>query len=154
MKERSNYDKILKTMYEVIGTRGVTTDLQLERVGKKTLGKKYIGTFTQDVKPKTIMPKMTPGNNYFILNQDVSSGPGIHWISCIYSTNTDQFIIYDSFGRKSRKLLPHFIRSIGARYIDINKEGDQPDSSSDCGQRSLAFLIFVKKYGLDAARHI
>jgi hypothetical protein len=138
-------------MYQALG-RGITSDLQLTRLGRKIIGKDYIGTFPQDVKPSRIMTKRTPGNSYFILNQDLSKGPGIHWIACVYTGAN--FIIYDSFGRKSHKLLPHFVRTIGHRYIDINKDGDQPDSSEDCGQRSLAFLLFVKKYGAEAARHI
>ena len=152
-KSKSDYDKILNTIYKALG-RGVTTDNQLNRIGKKLLAKRYIGTFPQDIKPQQIMPKTRAGNCYFIINTDLTKGPGLHWVSVYYSKADDKFYVYDSFARSSCSLLPHFIRTIGSSYIDINKKGDQANDEDNCGQRSLAFLIFVHKHGIAAARHI
>ncbi len=141
-------------MYKIVGHKKATTDTQLTRIGRKIFGKDYLGTFPQDVKPNAVMSKVTKGDSYFIINLDKKNKPGVHWIGVYYNTNTDKFYIYDSFARKSSKILPHFIKTIGYKHVDMNGGSDQTDKMEDCGQRSLSYLVFVKKYGIQNARHI
>jgi len=152
-KAKSDYDKILNTMYTALG-RGVTTDRQLNRIGKKLFGRRWLGVYPVDVKPKTIMRKMNPGANYGIINVDGSGLPGSHWLSVCYDTKKDKWLIYDSFARKSTKLIPTFIKTIGYKYHDINTGADQPDHESSCGARSMAMLIHIAKHGSKSAANV
>lgn len=132
--------------------KGVTSDAQLDRVGKKLIGKCYLGTFPVDVKP--IYLQTGCQDRYFIINVDGKNSPGSHWLAVFFSHELKKFLIYDSFARKSRRLIPKFISTIGYKYIDVNKTSDQKVSEDNCGQRSLAMLAFIKKYGYQHARII
>ncbi len=131
--------------------KGVTSDAQLDHVGKKLIGKCYLGTFPVDVKP-IYYPACK--DKYFIINVDGKNSPGSHWLAVFFSHELNTYLIYDSFARKSRRLIPRFISTIGYKYIDVNKKSDQRVSQDNCGQRSLAMLAFIKKYGYQHARLI
>lgn len=136
-------------MYKLLG-RGVTTDVQLTRIGKRLFGNKWLGVHASDVKPAVIMSKITSktGLYYGIINVDGRFDPGSHWLSIIYDKAHDIWYIWDSFARKSKRLIPKFIRTIGFKYIDINQKSDQRNDQDDCGQRSSALLLYVAKHGL------
>jgi len=140
-------------MYQALG-RGVTTDIQLEKVGKKLFGQRWLGVYPVDVKPHEIMKNIKPGLNYGILNVDGRDSVGSHWLSVCYDTKKDQWLIYDSFARKSTKLIPKFIRTIGYKYYDLNKGADQLDHQESCGARSMAMLIHISKHGPTSAAHV
>lgn len=134
-----------------------TTDSQLNKIGKRLFKEQWIGVHPVDVKPKKIMPHLitSRGMHYGIINVDGSSQPGSHWQSVIYDGKTRHWWIWDSFGRKSSKLIPKFIKTIGSDYIDININGsNQKNSEESCGQKSIAMLLFIKKYGLKSARKV
>ena len=133
---------------------GVSSDVPLDRVGRKLFGKKWLGIFASDVKANVFSKNITTGLNYSIINVDGSGEPGSHWLSVIFDTKSDLFYIWDSYARKSTKLIPKFAKMLGYRYIDINKKGDQGDEETNCGARSMAFILFVKKHGLKFAHHI
>jgi hypothetical protein len=132
--------------------KGVTTDRQLTRVGRLLLGKCYLGTFSSDVKPIYLVPPAGCLSTYFIINNMTSKAKGEHWIAVARVNGCKKYIIYDSFARKSRSLIPAFIKTIGYQYLDANKDGDQKASETNCGQRSLAFLLFLKRYGVKAEK--
>jgi hypothetical protein len=142
-------------MYHILG-RGVTTDTQLRQVGKSLFGDKFLGVFHSGVKPMIFHKQITSradGNWYGIINTSkFLSSPGKHWIGVIvrYRDKQPYYYIWDSFSRRSKRIIPKFIKSIGGyRYININTNGsNQKSTSSDCGQRTLAALAFAKKYGL------
>ncbi len=91
---------------------------------------------------------------YSILNTDASTdGDGVHWISC-YQMN-DIIYIYDSFARK--KIMKPFVdkmKILGYKCVYTNKKSDQGILQENCGIRSLIWLLFVDKYGIDKTRLI
>lgn len=157
---------MLKDMYKILG-RGSTSDYQLDRVGKRLFKTKWLGVHPVNVKPSIVMSKIhavdrsaqqnkIKGNGmyYGIINVDHSNEPGSHWLSIIYDKSQDTWYIWDSFARKSTRLIPKFIRTIGYKYIDLNKKSNQLDSQDDCGQRSLALMLYIAKHGIQSAHLI
>jgi len=144
----------LKQVERLVGS-GVTTDLQLHKFSKKLLGSCFIGVFPSDVKASAIFHNCQKnGDYYFIINVDGSNEPGSHWMAVAYIKSINKFIIYDSYARKMKKLIPSFVKTIGYKYIDANAKSDQTDREENCGARSISFLVFLKKYGLQEARMI
>lgn len=143
----SRYNTILNQVFRKLGKQ-VTRDDQLTKYGKISLGTSYIGTFSQDHP----LRQLTGKRKYFIINVDKSNKPGSHWVSVFYSGT--KFYIYDSFGRRSSKLLPHFIKTIGYKYADADYDAEQKVKQNSCGQRSLAWLLFVHRYGIQQAMKI
>jgi hypothetical protein len=89
---------------------------------------------------------------YSILNTDSSTDSGgLHWVGCYQK---DDFIyIYDSFARK--KIMSQFVdkmTGLGYKCVYVNKKSDQQNQQIDRGLRSLMFLLFVEKYGIDKAK--
>jgi hypothetical protein len=140
-------------MYTILG-KGVTTDRQLNKVGKKLFGEQWLGVYPSDIKPHQLMKHVKQGPNYGIINVDGKNDPGSHWLSIYWNAPDDKWIIWDSFARKSKRLIPAFIKTIGYRYIDLNEKSDQKSSQDDCGARSMAVLLYIKKHGLQYATHI
>ena len=91
---------------------------------------------------------------YSILNTDASTdGEGVHWISCYQKDNL--IYIYDSFARK--KIMKPFVdkmKNLGYKCVYTNKKSDQGVLQENCGIRSLLWLLFVDKYGIDKAKLI
>lgn len=140
-------------MYRVLG-KGITTDRQLNTVGKQIFGKEWLGVFPSDVKPYTLMKNATmDGKSYGIINVDGSGEPGSHWYSIFRDASQPnaKWYLWDSFARKSTRMIPKFIKTIGYRYIDLNKTADQKKSELDCGARAMAVLAYIKKYGIQSA---
>lgn len=136
-------------MKKILGN-GMTTDAQLNKVGKKLFGSRWIGVFSSDVKPTVLMPKTSPtGLSMGIINVDGKYLPGSHWLGIIYDGS--KWYIYDSFNRRSKKLIPKFIKMLGYNYVDTNSKADQKNSEDNCGSRVMAFLLFVKRYGIHRA---
>ena len=141
-------------MYQVLG-RGITNDLQLNKVGKSLFGKQWLGVFPVDVKPARFLANVQPGKlNYAIINVDGQSDPGSHWLSVIFDASNNKYYIYDSFARRLKRLIPKFVKTIGFNYITMNGGSDQKNSSMDCGARSMSVLLFVAKHGLTPAMMI
>ena len=92
---------------------------------------------------------------YSILNTDKESdiGAGTHWVAVYQKDN--MIYIYDSFARK-RIMKPFVdkIKKLGFKCVYVNKKSDQQTHQFDCGLRSLLFLLFVQKYGIDKAKLI
>jgi hypothetical protein len=149
-KKIGDYLLILRDIEKKVG-KGVTTDTTLNRLGRQLLGKSFLGVFSSDFKPRAMRTGRTSS---FIINVDGSNLPGSHWLAVAKHPAVNKFIIYDSFARKSKKLIPNFIKTVGYEYVDINRKSDQKIHEDNCGQRSLAFLVFLKKYGVEAARAI
>lgn len=91
---------------------------------------------------------------YYIINTDISSGKGIHWIGCYQTKKT--IYLYDSFSRTPTYLLPLFINKIkkkGLKIITTDKNDDEQygNISQICGQLCAAWLMVVKKLGIRKA---
>ena len=109
-------------MVESIVGDGITYSDQLEKLGKKIIGDKFLGVFL-DGEP----PEYLKDNECVIINRKMNQ----HWVACI--NINDNIYTYDSFDRKNY---------LGG-YGDGDYDGipDQEINESNCGQRSLAYLI-------------
>jgi hypothetical protein len=116
----------------------------LDKIGKRYLGGKFKGVYAADK-----IPNLTNERPYCIINTDISTGSGEHWTS-LGRINNQKNIFYDSFARDGVKLIPQ-LQSKRLRIINTDDDVEQDVLESNCGQRSLAFLIFLDKYGLDEA---
>lgn len=125
--------------------RKATTDTQLTHTGKLLLGSRFKGAFPQDYKVKA-KPKV----QYFILNNHKKGQPGEHWVSVVKNGTT--YYCFDSFGRSSRKLLPHFSR--GKLVIDSDYDPEQFGSTQICGVLCLAWLLTVQQLGIRNALRV
>ena len=144
-------------MYKALG-RSVTTDRQLEFVGRRLFGENWLGVFPSCVKPREFLKRADiDGFYYAILNvSPANDPPGTHWLAVILRKREGNafYYIWDSYARNSKKLIPRFIKSIGYKYIDINGQSDQKVSESDCGARSMAVLLYVARHGIASAKLI
>ena len=132
------FNKYKKQMISVLGNK-VTIDSQLTTVGKHLFGPLYVGTFSQSYKPKA-----KPSKQMFIINVDTKGMPGTHWVAVFKNGKT--YYMYDSFGRRSHRLLPVF--SGGRLVIDSDRDAEQHPSTDICGPLWLAWLSTVKDLGI------
>lgn len=119
------YNDALKYIMDNMGT-SETYSSDLNIMGKKLFKAKFGGVLASDQLPKKISKK------YYIVNTDKSDEPGQHWMGV-----TEHFI-YDSFGRSAEEL-SEFIND--RKLINKNNNRDQSFIETNCGQRSLAFLV-------------
>ena len=138
------YNQILKL---VEGQLGSTTTYQhtLQRFGKKLFGTKFAGVFAADEIPK--LSKETP---YAILNLDKSNEPGSHWVAAVLVSPGD-IMVYDSFGRKTKHILPSIFKSGNGNIHMTDPDPEQADSQENCGARSFAFILLYHFYGHEMA---
>lgn len=142
---KKKQQQILKKMRSVYGNKSLDTD-QLDDIGKTMMGKDYCGTFAYDQYPAN-----APECSYAIINTDNSRQTGTHWLS-VYK-NDKTLYIFDSFGRFSKNVIKKFVKShidMGFKIVDVNKTSDQGNSAEDCGLRSMATLLLIKKYGVSS----
>jgi hypothetical protein len=134
------YDTILRSVKKLVG--GKTTYLQqLAKAGKTKFGAKFHGVY-----PSDRIPQLTARTPYTILNLDRSDQPGSHWIAVAKSNN--DIIVYDSFGRTHKTIIPALGRGfVGGKVIDTDRDVEQDIMATDCGARSLSFLVFFDRYG-------
>ena len=133
------YEQVLMDIEDILGS-GVTTNDQLDKLGYSIFKNDYLGTYSSDK-----MPTRIKDNQCFILNTDSSrtSNKYGHWIG-FYKLN-NRLWYYDSFARPKEKLSKYWKNK---RIYNVNKtDRDQSYNSSDCGSRSMSFLIIFKKYG-------
>ena len=126
---------------DVLGS-GVTTNGHLDKIGYSVFKNDYLGTFSSDK-----MPTRIKDNQYFILNTDSSRsankcGHCIGFCKISNKTANGKLYYYDSFARSKEKL-SNFWKN--KRMYNANKtDRDQSYNSSDCGSRSMSFLIIFK----------
>ena len=131
----------------VFHTNNSVDNQELDAIGKQIFGSSWGGVWAEDSHVA-----LDNSKKYYIFNTDKSSGQGVHWLGVYIDHKNHTVNIFDSFHRQLSKLVPdidiffhknHFIVHGGARHIE------QKDDQYDCGPRSLAWLIMVKKYGID-----
>ena len=143
------YKNILNKIEKSIGNL-TTYSTQLERLGKKLFGIKFRGVFASNQIPK--LSDLTP---YCILNLDKSTQPGSHWISISKTPSKQEIVIYDSFARKHNTIIKALAHSGNGRIIDSDlKDREQEIHETNCGQKSISWLVVVDKYGIDLAKLI
>ena len=133
------YEQILRDVEDILGA-SVTTDSQLTDLGYKIFKNDYLGTFSSDK-----MPLRIKDNQCFILNTDSSRSANKygHWVG-FYKLN-GKLWYYDSFARPKEKLSKYWKNK--RMYNANTTDRDQSFNSSDCGSRSMSFLILMKTYG-------
>ena len=125
--------------------RTTTDNFELMQFGKQLLGEKFADVYSSDQRPA-----LSKNKPYAILNTKPMSSGGEHWIGLARIPTTGKVMHYDSFGRSHRQLFPD-------RWEDaVNTELDaeQDDRKTECGQRSLAWLLLFDKLGPSAAKII
>ena len=129
-----------------LGRKALSNDT-IDKYGKILFQSKYRGSFAQD-------QKFEKKSGFYIINTDLESGKGIHWVALILTAKTAY--IYDSFARDPKKLLPHLIQHLKNYKIvsSDRKDVEQRGSSSICGHASLAFLLTTQKLGIRSALKI
>ena len=134
------YEQILRDVDDILGA-SVTTDSQLTDLGYKIFKNDYLGTFSSDK-----MPKYIKNNQCFILNTDSSRSANKygHWIG-FYKLN-GKLWYYDSFARPKGKLFKFW--KTKRMYSANTTDRQQSFEESDCGSRSMSFLIICSKYGI------
>lgn len=137
------FNEFKKRVLKRMGKK-ITDNTQLDEVGRALFPKKFKGVFSQDTVPihKT---------GYFIVNTDVITGPGVHWVGLV-STKKNIYI-WDSFGRASTELLKVLSKKavLNKKVIDAEYDAEQHVSEMLCGQISLAWLMTVDKVGIKNA---
>ena len=146
------YDCALKQAYELVG-KDITFLSQLNGGGRKLLGVKFKGVFPSDK-----IPQLNDLAPYCILNLDTSKETGSHWIalakmpksrSCLSSA-----MVYDSFGRDYKTLIRALDCSGNGRMLNTDPDVELSVVETDCGARSLAWLLLFDSYGPKVARLI
>ena len=142
LKAEQIYNSILKNeIIPLIGDKSTFQD-ELEGVSKKLLGVKFKGVYASDR-----IPKLNDLSPYAILNLDKSDEPGSHWVSLVNIPNSKDSILYDSFGRNHKQIIPDLQFSGNGRILNDTKDIEQKITQEDCGARSIAFLVFFDRYG-------
>jgi hypothetical protein len=142
------YKHYLHKVYDLIGDK--TTYLgQLEGAGKKLLKVKFKGVYPSDK-----IPKLNDLAPYCILNLDKSTEAGSHWIALAKIPNSPRSVIYDSFGRDYKSIIPDLNYSGNGRIINTDRDAEQKVLETDCGARCIAWLCVFDKFGADIAKLI
>ena len=133
----TEYERWLKVMRKLLGS-GVTSSTQLQSAGKDLFGNTFKGVYAADK-----IPDLKTGETA-IVNLDKTGEPGSHWVAL-----TDN-LVYDSFGRSKRKILP----DAGLIQKNTDPDPEQTSNEEDCGARSMAFLVCYHLHGNNAVKHI
>ena len=127
------YETNLMNINDILGN-GSTDNIQLYKIGKLLFDKRFIGVFPSN------KIGILKNNEMCILNTDDKKG--VHWCACYKYKN--KHFIYDSFNRNVKNLSKHWKHK--SSFINSNIDRDQSYEESDCGQRSIAWLISFDKY--------
>jgi hypothetical protein len=141
------YKQLLEVLRGEYG-RNAMTDDGLDTIGKSFFGKAWGGVHPHDKVP--VFKKKT----YFIANTDDSKGPGIHWVGGMQDGK--KMYIYDSFGRRTRYILPALRDRLvkqGFKIVESDGDPEQVDRQSDCGLRCIAWLLVARKEGINDFLH-
>ena len=93
-------------------------------------------------------------NKYAIVNVDKKRNSrgklnkGTHWVA-IAGYGDSKLMVYDSFGRPTKKLLQHLYKQMKKNrigYKDTEYDAEQHWIQQNCGQVSIAWLVFFVKY--------
>ena len=137
------YEQALMYIFDAIGDR-VTNNVQLDKLGSSLFGSDYLGSFSSNEFPKYIRE-----GQCFILNTDSSRSNNIYglWVSFIKINK--KIYYYDSYARSPSQLSKYWKdkKLINANTTDRDQAYGGNKGESNCGQRSMAFLILIKKFG-------
>ncbi len=158
------YRKVLNNIiYPLLGKKS-TFGKDLTRVGIKLFGSNFMGAFPSDRIPKIGINDdgaIVTNDNinkrsrlYAIANLDDSTMPGSHWISLGYDVDSKKIWVYDSFGRKTKEIIPTLVQEYGTKLKMVDDDAEQAVEEDDCGARCMAWLYIFDRYGVDTAKLI
>jgi hypothetical protein len=150
MSLKKEFHKTLKQVQAEMRDWDETDNTQLAQFGEKHFGKQFGGVFPEDYKVNFNSNKC-----YYIFNNDKAGEEGCHWLG-VYVNHKDRTVyIFDTFNRQSSQMLPDVLIEAKKKHFKCKKgalDVLQTDAQEDCGQRSLTYLLLVKKYGADYVR--
>lgn len=114
----------------------MTTARQLDAIGRRWFGYRYLGTFALNEVPHFSSRKASM--RHFIINTQTSNLPGQHWIGVTVYRNIAY--VYDSFGLPPPALLVTQLRQRGVNNIYYNRQQIQPYNTTICGHLTLQHL--------------
>jgi len=142
------YNEYLKKIIPILGND--TTYLRdLERTGRKLFGVKFKGVYPCDK-----IPKLNDLSPYCIANLDNSKQGGSHWIGIAKIHGKDECLVYDSFGRCYKKIIPILGHNGNGKIKNTDRDVEQKILENNCGARSMAWLCVYDKKGYKIARSI
>ncbi len=144
-KAERAYNIYLRQIETKYGNKETNTE-ELNKIGNNLFGNKYIGTFPSDKIP------IMKGGEYAIINLDDSSKMGSHWLGLV--KHRGKSLVYDSFGRRTYKILPALIQSGKGIVLETENDAEQDKLEENCGQRSIAALCVYNQYGWEGLKHI
>ena len=162
------YNEVLKNIiYPFLGKK-VTWGSDLTKMGNKLFKKNYAGTYSSNMIPdlgvvgngffktKTNIDNISSESKlYSCVNLDNSDEPGSHWIALGYDVYNGKIMIYDSFGRDTKIILPSLIEKYGNDNIVMaDNDSEQNIQEDDCGARCMAFLYVFDRFGSKYAQKI
>ena len=113
---------------------------QLNRMGTRLFGYRYLGTFPLDKVPLHFIKDAVL--QHFIINTHTSNLPGQHWIAVTVHNNNKAYI-FDSFGQPPPRLLVSQLKQRGIAKIYYSKRQIQTVGTTICGQLALKHLLHV-----------
>ena len=131
------YNPIVTVIERKMGKSTTTGNIELERMGHALLGTKFKGMYASDR-----IPALTAKQPYAIINN--KPAPGEHWLGVARVPRTGRVMVYDSFGRSHAKLLPG---ALPPGTQDTDPDIEQSVAQTNCGQRSLAWLVVFDRLG-------
>lgn len=141
------YGRIFSHVKKMVGN-DTTFGSTLKDAAESMLPGSFLGVFPSDQ-----IPNLTARRKYAILNLDKSDEPGSHWVA-IGRISNNHTIFYDSFGRNSSKIIPSLHKSGNGRIVNTDDDVEQRVSETNCGARSLAWLVLLDWFGPAVARLI
>jgi hypothetical protein len=140
------FNNYTNTIVKLVGNNALWTN-QVNELGHKYFGSKFHGTYSSDQ-----LPTLTSTKPYAVINVDSSRQSGSHWVALCYCASKKQTLIFDSFGRLTRVLIPSVFKKYNT--IDTDYDHNQLISQNTCGQKSLAFIRIFDKSGFKVAKLI
>ena len=137
-------------MINRFGHDGTTMTSELNKIGHALFGNRFLGAFAQDQLPDEIYG----GSKFALVNTDISTGRGEHWVGVAGIPGSKTVMIFDSFGRATKTLLPLVFHNASGRVLDTEYDHEQKKIQDSCGQFSMTWLKFFEKYGARRAKGI
>ena len=137
----NEYKIILEQIEKILGN-STTDNIQLNEICNDLFKSKWLGCCSIDT--------INDGVGYQIINLDLSSGAGTHWVASV--NDGKQTIVYDSFGDLNKLTQNKYIRILNPKFTEDDRE--QGINESNCGQRCVAWLAVYDLLGRDKALRI
>ena len=121
----------------------------LNEKGHLLFGDRFLGVFAADQLPKVKDIKV---GEMYIANLDDSDESGSHWIGVYRGSRENpknkKLYVYDSFGRKSSKIIPSLKKTLskGVKIQDSEYDAEQKESEYSCGLRSMTALYMFDEF--------